>query len=69
MITNVYWSQCKVAIILTGFEWNLNFRNILSKYTQIPNFMTIHRVGAEYFDPYGGTSMVNPLAPEFPFKF
>jgi len=31
---------------------------VFPKNTQIPNFMTIHQVGAEYFNAYGGTNMV-----------
>jgi hypothetical protein len=44
---NVYWSACKVLVILVGFIWKLNFLDRFSKNTQISNFMKIRQVGAE----------------------
>jgi len=53
--TDVYWSSCKVSVILGRFSWNLSFHNIFSKYTDIPNFMEIRPVGAELFHADGQT--------------
>jgi hypothetical protein len=49
MITNAYWSSCKVPITLVRSYWNLNYLNRFSKNTQIPNSMKICPVGAEVF--------------------
>jgi len=43
----MYWSSCKITVIVVGFKWNLNFLDIFSKNAQTTNFMTIRPVGAE----------------------
>ena len=47
MIKNVYWSSCKIPVILVGFEWQFSFLDRFSKNTQIPNYLTIRLVEAE----------------------
>jgi hypothetical protein len=49
MIKNVYWSACRVRVILDRFKYKLNFLDNGSKNTQISYFMTIRPVGAELF--------------------
>ena len=46
---NVYWSSCKVSVILVIFSWNSIFLNLFKKTTWISNFMKIRPVGAEMF--------------------
>ena len=49
MIKNVYWSSCKVPIILVKYKWNFKFLNKFSKNTQTSNFTKIQPAGAELF--------------------
>jgi hypothetical protein len=49
MIISVYWSSCKMSVILAKFKRNLNFIDRFSRYMQISNFTKIHSVGAELF--------------------
>jgi hypothetical protein len=49
MITNVYWSLCKLPVILVRLQWNLNFLDAFSKNTSISNFIKICPVGAKLF--------------------
>jgi hypothetical protein len=51
MIRSVYWSLCKVVVVLLTFKLNSNF----SKNTQTSNFMKIRPVGAELFHAVGCT--------------
>jgi hypothetical protein len=49
---NVRTSSCKVPIILTGFQLNLNFLYRFSKKAQISNLNKIRPVAAEMFHEY-----------------
>jgi hypothetical protein len=49
LIKNVYWSSCKVQVILVRFQWNLNFRDSFSKNIRLSNFLDVRPVGAELF--------------------
>ena len=54
MVENVYRSSCKVPLLLSDFELNLNFLDRFSKNTQITILMKISPVGTELF-PCGQT--------------
>jgi hypothetical protein len=53
----VYWSSCKVSVILLRSYRDLNFLERFSKNTQISSFMKIRAVGAELFHADRRTGM------------
>ena len=55
MITNVYRSSCKVAVILVRLLRNWNLLERFSKNTKISNFMKIRPAGAELLHADGQT--------------
>jgi len=55
MIINVYWSSCKVQVILVRFYLNKNFLDIFSKNTRMFNYMTVRPAGAERIHADGRT--------------
>ena len=55
MIKNVYWSSCKVPVILAGFLMQYEFSRQILKNTQIPNFTNISPVETKRFVPEGHT--------------
>ena len=50
IIKNVFWSVCKVPVILVRFNWNLIFLYRFSISTQIYNFIKILPVGTEFLE-------------------
>ena len=48
IIINVHKSSCKVPVSFVGFEWNLNFVDRFPTSTQLPDFMKIRLVEAEF---------------------
>ena len=55
MITNVYWSSCKVSVIIVRFLWNFSLSEDFRKNIWISNFTKIRAVGAESFYADGQT--------------
>ena len=55
MMKNVYWSLCKVPVIVVRLQLNLKFLDKWSKYFQITNFMKIPPAMAEFFHADGQT--------------
>ena len=46
MIISLYWSSCKVPVILVRCQMNLHFLDRFTKNTQISNYTKIHLVGS-----------------------
>jgi hypothetical protein len=57
MIINVYRSSCKVAVMFVRFKLNLNVPDKFSKNVQIPYFMNVRPVEAEFFRADGQTDI------------
>jgi len=46
IIVSLYWSSCKVPVILVRCQLNLHFLYRFTKNTQISNYTKIHLVGS-----------------------
>ena len=57
MITNVYRSSCKVAVIVVRFELNLNFLDTFSEYLRVRNSMNIGPGVTEFYRARRRTDM------------
>ena len=55
MIKHVFWSYCRISVILVRFYCDLNFLDRFSKNTQISNLIQIRPVGAKLFHEDGWT--------------
>jgi hypothetical protein len=55
IIKNVYWSSCKVPVVIVRFERNLKFINRFSKNTEMSNFLKISPSGTELLFAEGQT--------------
>ena len=66
MTINVYWSSCKVPVILVRFHRSLKFLNRFSKNNKITNFIKTNLVGAELFHAVGQTDRHDEANSRFP---